>query len=326
MSSLAKSPMAEPAVRRAVRRMPARNADALLQSLEKSVERAREHLLHLQKPDGHWFGELQGDTILESEYILLMAFLGRESDDRRPQGGPLHPHAAAARRRLEQLSRRAGRSQRLGQGVLRPEARRPRRRRAVHAPRPATSSATRGGADQCNSFTKFYLALLGQFPYANCAVGAAGDDVPAALGLRQHLRDVELDADDRRAAEHLLGASSRCGDCRRTRGIRELFLEDAADAALAAARRRKRLAHAGRTSSSASIRLYKKLASAGARSWLRRRRVARPPRWMLRPLRRQRRPRRDLPADDLHDHQPALPRLCRRLAGDDLGAASSSTT
>src|SRR5208282_5110790 len=25
-----------------------------------------------------------------------------------------------------------------------------------------------GGAACCNSFTKFYLALLGQFPYANC--------------------------------------------------------------------------------------------------------------------------------------------------------------
>ena len=27
-----------------------------------------------------------------------------------------------------------------------------------------------GGAARCNSFTKFYLALLGQFPYANCPV------------------------------------------------------------------------------------------------------------------------------------------------------------
>src|ERR1700680_2381640 len=26
-----------------------------------------------------------------------------------------------------------------------------------------------GGAASCNSFTKFYLAFLGQFPYANCA-------------------------------------------------------------------------------------------------------------------------------------------------------------
>ena len=82
MSSLAKSPMAEPAVRRASRRMPAHNADALLQPLEKSVERRTAHLLHLQKTDGHWCGELQGDTILESEYIMLMAYLGRDGDGR----------------------------------------------------------------------------------------------------------------------------------------------------------------------------------------------------------------------------------------------------
>src|SRR5208337_5279537 len=34
-----------------------------------------------QAADGHWVGELQGDTILESEYILLMAFLGREREE-----------------------------------------------------------------------------------------------------------------------------------------------------------------------------------------------------------------------------------------------------
>ena len=43
-------------------------------------QRARRCLLSLQNPDGHWRGELQGDTILESEYILLMAFLGRENE------------------------------------------------------------------------------------------------------------------------------------------------------------------------------------------------------------------------------------------------------
>ena len=44
------------------------------------MERARQCLLARQAADGHWIGELQGDTILESEYILLMAFLGREHD------------------------------------------------------------------------------------------------------------------------------------------------------------------------------------------------------------------------------------------------------
>src|SRR5262245_19061396 len=50
--------------------------------LATAVERARRCLLRQQHDDGHWCAELQGDTILESEYILLMAFLGREKDER----------------------------------------------------------------------------------------------------------------------------------------------------------------------------------------------------------------------------------------------------
>src|ERR1017187_3397382 len=50
--------------------------------LEPVMQRARRCLLSMQNPDGHWRGELQGDTILESEYILLMAFLGREGEDK----------------------------------------------------------------------------------------------------------------------------------------------------------------------------------------------------------------------------------------------------
>ena len=51
-------------------------------ALSSAIERARDLLLDLQKPDGHWVGELQGDTILESEYIILMAFLGREKEEK----------------------------------------------------------------------------------------------------------------------------------------------------------------------------------------------------------------------------------------------------
>src|ERR1700692_3972663 len=46
-----------------------------------ALDRARRCLLSRQERDGHWVGELQGDTILESEYVLLMAFLGRERSD-----------------------------------------------------------------------------------------------------------------------------------------------------------------------------------------------------------------------------------------------------
>src|SRR5213596_2576613 len=47
-----------------------------------ALGRARDCLLSVQKADGHWCGELQGDTILESEYIMLMAFLGKEQDEK----------------------------------------------------------------------------------------------------------------------------------------------------------------------------------------------------------------------------------------------------
>ena len=72
--------------------------------------------------DGHWVGELEGDTILESEYILLLAFLGREARPGLRKVRPLHPRSAAPGRRLGDLPGRAGRAQRLGQGVLRAEA------------------------------------------------------------------------------------------------------------------------------------------------------------------------------------------------------------
>src|SRR5580658_6972235 len=50
--------------------------------LQAAIGQARQCLLDKQQADGHWVGELQGDTILESEYILLMAFLGREHEDK----------------------------------------------------------------------------------------------------------------------------------------------------------------------------------------------------------------------------------------------------
>src|SRR3954454_21533888 len=37
-------------------------------------------LLDRQHGEGYWVGELEGDTILESEYVLLMAYLGRLDD------------------------------------------------------------------------------------------------------------------------------------------------------------------------------------------------------------------------------------------------------
>ena len=45
-----------------------------------SLQRAKTALLAKQHPAGYWVGELQGDSILESEYILLMFILRQEND------------------------------------------------------------------------------------------------------------------------------------------------------------------------------------------------------------------------------------------------------
>jgi squalene-hopene/tetraprenyl-beta-curcumene cyclase len=135
--------------------------------LEQAVDRARDCLLKKQKTDGHFVGELQGDTILESEWILLMAFLGREDEEpcrkaaayiltqQMPEGGwtnypggPVEPSVSVKAYFALKLTGHHSNADYM--------------RRAREVIRAS------GGAAACNSFTKFYLALLGQFPYDNC--------------------------------------------------------------------------------------------------------------------------------------------------------------
>jgi len=137
--------------------------------LEPALQRARRRLLSLQNPDGHWRAELQGDTILESEYILLMAFLGRENDDKvrkagnyivtqeRPKGGGWSNHPGGP---VDiNVSVKAYFALKLaGHAADLP-----------HMQRARAAILRLGGAVKCNSYTKFYLAFLGQFPYENCA-------------------------------------------------------------------------------------------------------------------------------------------------------------
>jgi squalene-hopene/tetraprenyl-beta-curcumene cyclase len=136
-------------------------------SLTEAVERGRRGLLRRQRSDGHWIGELQGDTILESEWILLMAFLGREHDPR---------IAAAANYLLEHQQKDGGWSNYPGGPAdlsitvkayfaLKIAGHSPD---AEYMQRAAEVVSQLGGAENCNSFTRFYLAMLGQSSYATC--------------------------------------------------------------------------------------------------------------------------------------------------------------
>src|ERR1044072_5527783 len=46
-----------------------------------AIQATQDYLLEIQHQDGHWCGELEGDTILESEYILTMHFIGSSNSD-----------------------------------------------------------------------------------------------------------------------------------------------------------------------------------------------------------------------------------------------------
>jgi squalene-hopene/tetraprenyl-beta-curcumene cyclase len=158
---------------------PARPDDrtaAWLDEVAAAAGRGRRGLLARQKPDGHWVGELEGDTILESEFVLLLAFLGKTDDPRvrplanyllkhqLPDGGwanyPGGPAEVSVSVKAYLALKVAGHA-----------ADEP------HMARAAETVRRLGGAEATNSFTRFYLALLGQVPYSACP------SVPAEIVL-----------------------------------------------------------------------------------------------------------------------------------------------
>jgi len=152
------------------RSLPAReppSAVDLAGPVRQAVARTRAWLLARQHPDGYWVAELEGDTILESETILLLAFLGREDSEmaRRcaryllekqlpgggwamyPGGGVEISGSVKAYFALKLTGHEVGAEFMV------------RARRAILA---------HGGADAVNSYTRFFLAMLGQIPYRLC--------------------------------------------------------------------------------------------------------------------------------------------------------------
>ena len=133
----------------------------------RAVEDARDWLLAAQETDGHWCGELEGDTILETEYVLLLHFLGRLDDPR-----------------VAKAARYVGRKQLSGGGwaiypggppevsasvkayfVLKLAGDDPA---APHMARARRTIHELGGIEACNSFTKIYLAICGQYDWWRC--------------------------------------------------------------------------------------------------------------------------------------------------------------
>jgi squalene-hopene/tetraprenyl-beta-curcumene cyclase len=149
------------APRRAVRPEPR------VSPVDAAIAAAQRRLLSLQAADGHWCGELEGDTILESEYALLMHAIGRGGSGRvakaveyirrkqLPDGGWTHYHGGPIE---VGGSVKAYFALKLAGDDPDSEPM-TRARRAI---------LEHGGVEACNSFTRILLAMFGQFPWSKC--------------------------------------------------------------------------------------------------------------------------------------------------------------
>jgi squalene-hopene/tetraprenyl-beta-curcumene cyclase len=251
---------------------PAKNTSAL----QDAIDRARDCLLSLQQPDGHWCGELEGDTILESEYVLLMAFLGREREPRvrkaaeyifrkrRPEGAwsnyPGGPVDLSVSVKAYFALKLAGFDMQCPELIT--------ARELIRAA---------GGAENVNSFTKFYLAFLGQLPYANCP------SVPAEMVLLPRWAYINIYAMSSWTRTivvplSIFSAHQPVRRIPRELGIRELFVE-------APSKKRSPSAPSKRLFTWANFFLGVDALIKGyeryAPQWLRRRAVREATRWML---------------------------------------------
>jgi squalene-hopene/tetraprenyl-beta-curcumene cyclase len=126
--------------------------------LERAIEQGISWLLAQQAPEGYWRGELEADTTVESDYVLYLHILGRP--DRVPklatyirrqqradggwniyEGGPSELNATVKAYFALKLA---------GDSIDAPCMASARRR--IHA---------LGGVERTNTFTRFYLALVG---------------------------------------------------------------------------------------------------------------------------------------------------------------------
>ena len=138
--------------------------DDLASRVSAALDGARKRLFALQHDEGYWCGELEADTTLESDYILLHALLGTGNPER---------FEKAARYILEHQNEDggwgiyAGGPSNISASVKAYFGLKLAGYRAEH---PALARARKkilemGGVPKVNTFTKIYLCFFGQYDY-----------------------------------------------------------------------------------------------------------------------------------------------------------------
>ena len=66
-----------------------------------ALHRGRDRLVDMQHDDGYWVGELEGDSILESEYLLVRFILGHDDDPDKPEESAVTYNVSVHKRDFE---------------------------------------------------------------------------------------------------------------------------------------------------------------------------------------------------------------------------------
>lgn len=142
-----------------------------LAPLPRAIARAQAHLLHLQRPDGHWCGELLVDSTLCSDYVAYLHWAARRAGAVHPVDSVLQEKCVAHIRR-RQLPDGGWNIYEGGPSEINATVKAYfALKLAGHSPtqpymQEARAAVLRlGGIPRMNTYSKLYLALLGQFPW-----------------------------------------------------------------------------------------------------------------------------------------------------------------
>lgn len=138
--------------------------DDLSSRVAVGIDAARKYLFSQQHEDGYWCGELEADTTLESDYIVLHTLLGTELNPRVPK---------AAKYILQHQNEEGGWSTYPGGPTnlsASVKAYFGLKLAGYKADHPALARAREiilrlGGVTEVNTFTKLYLCFFGQYDY-----------------------------------------------------------------------------------------------------------------------------------------------------------------
>ena len=155
-------------------------------AIDRAIDRATQWLDREQTPEGFWVGMLESSYCMEAEWLLAMHFLGVAHPREQDLVATLLK-AQRDRRLLGKLLRSAARRHQQHGRVLRGVALRGHRsgqRAARQSPR-VDLRARRPCAVRV--FTRYWLALLGEWPWQRDTEPAAGSHCEPAVVPVQHL-------------------------------------------------------------------------------------------------------------------------------------------